>query len=174
MAEGKKRLFYRSTVLKTFKDLYERVKHINEADLMLNIKDIIVFGSFINTTNEMIHDLDVCFTFERNTNSNSCEYHNELQRRMEKARPAGGYTFLDCLFYDVYETARYLRGHSSIISVHDVSSLDAALYQIHIYLMKDGKILDTPEVELGTAIKIENRPDEISSYDISKSLREVY
>ena len=50
--------------------------------------------------------------------------------------------------------------------MHDISSLNAALYQVHIYLMKDGKALDMPEVELGTAIKIENRPDKMSSFDI--------
>lgn len=58
--------------------------------------------------------------------------------------------------------------------MHDISSLDAALYQIHIYLMKDGKALDMPEVELGTAIKIENRPDKMSSFNIFKSLKEAY
>ena len=31
-----------------------------------------------------------------------------------------------------------------------------------------------PEVELGTAIKIENRPDKMSSFDIFKSLKEAY
>ena len=58
--------------------------------------------------------------------------------------------------------------------MHDISSLDAALYQIHIYLMIDWKALDMPEVELGTAIKIENRPDKMSSFDIFKSLKEAY
>jgi|GEM_PF-4308257 hypothetical protein len=58
--------------------------------------------------------------------------------------------------------------------MHDVSSLDAALYQVHIYLMKDGKVLDTPEVEPGTATKIENRPEKTSSFDIFKSLKEAY
>lgn len=58
--------------------------------------------------------------------------------------------------------------------MHDLSSLDAALYQVHIYLMKDGKALDMPEVELGTAIKIEDRTDEISSFDIFKSLKEAH
>ena len=63
MAEGKKKLYKRETVKKHLKELIERVKlfQSGEADLPYpdKIEELIIFGSYVNSDREKIHDLDI-------------------------------------------------------------------------------------------------------------------
>lgn len=150
MAEGKKRLFHRTSVEKAYQDLIKRVKNIKKQDLLGEVTDVIVFGSFVNSDLEQIHDLDVCFLYKRNPNGISTkEYENLLVERISKIKPNSNYSFFEMLIYDHIEIERYLRNKSAILSVHGNDSLVVALFDKHIFLMKNGKVLDEPYVEEG-------------------------
>ena len=149
MAEGKKREYKRETVSKVYNELRERVRVVNEQNHILIVKDIIVFGSFINSNNPLIHDLDVCFITNK-VDFYDKSIHKISNERLSKRRPNTYFSFTDVLNYPVNEIIWYLKKKQGIISLHSIDDIDAAKYQKHIYLMKDSIFLENPLICYGT------------------------
>lgn len=160
MAEGKRRLFNRSTVTKAYSDLLERIKNIPNSDLLLRIDYIIAFGSYVNTGLNKIHDLDVCFVYTRNPNNDLKSYEKEMKKRILSKRPNSFNSFFDCLIYDYIEACRYLRGTSNIISVHGPETLEIALSNKYVVIWKDGQLTNEALMLLEQNKKVPNDKEE--------------
>lgn len=155
MAEGKKREYKRETVERVFEELKERVMLVNYQGHIRKVKDVIVFGSFINTDKPKIHDLDVVFVLYPRDFSNQRLEHYISENRLFERRPFSNTSYFDITSYPFNEVYWFLKNGVGIISLHDECDIKAATYQKHIYLMKDGVYLFEPLECEGTGEKIE-------------------
>ena len=155
MAEGKKRLYKRETVEKIFNELRERVMFVNYNGHIQKVKDVIVFGSFINSDKSMVHDLDVLYVLYPRDHKNDRLERQIAANRMFERRPFSNVSYFELSYYPENEVYWYLKNKNGIISLHSGSDIKAAVYQKHVYLMKDGEYLYEPLECEGTGEKIE-------------------
>lgn len=143
MSEGKKREYLRKTCKAKVEEFVKRAVEINtdKADYHYynKIKDIILFGSLINTDRPKVHDIDLLVIYD---------YEHGLLEKFHKEH-YGRFNdwFVDC---DSERELRimYLKNKCGIFSVHGVSCRNGqfrdddeeyliATSDKHIYLMKD-------------------------------------
>lgn len=154
MAEGKKRLYKRETIERIFNELHERVMYVNYEGHIRKVKDVIVFGSFVNTDKPMIHDLDVVYVLYESDFANRKIEETISWQRLDERRPFSYISWWDVTFYPENEIYWYLKNRQGIISLHGSLDLGAAVYQKHMYLMKDGVYYEKPLICEGTGIRI--------------------
>ena len=118
MAEGKKRLFKRETCTLELNELLNRVEQVNHDPYYLYyVKELIVFGSYVNTQNIKIHDLDIALNLEQKCDNREfvMKKSSERVRASEKSL-----SFVNTIYYCYIETAKYLQNRSHILSLHDI------------------------------------------------------
>ena len=118
MAEGKKRLFKRETCTLELNELLNRVEQVNHSPYYLYyVKELIVFGSYVNTQNPKIHDLDIALDMEQKCDDREFV----MKKSSERVRASNkSLSFLDTIYYCYIETAKYLQNRSHILSLHDI------------------------------------------------------
>ena len=118
MAEGKKRLFKRETCTLELNELLNRVEQVNHDPYYLYyVKELIVFGSYVNTQNPKIHDLDIALNLEQKCDNREFV----MKKSSERVRASNkSLSFLDTIYYCYIETAKYLQNRSHILSLHDI------------------------------------------------------
>lgn len=144
MAEGKKRAYKRETCEQKICEFVERARQVNagEADYQYynRIRDIILFGSMVNTEKDTVHDVDLCVKWTDD---------RKLMRRFYEENAATVHAkftdIVNALFAEWFLTKRYLKGRCGIFSVHCNAEEGAGIFDIatadkHLYLMKDGVV----------------------------------
>jgi|GEM_PF-1559218 len=118
MAEGKKRLFKRETCTLELNELLNRVEQVNHSPYYLYyVKELIVFGSYVNTQNPKIHDLDIALDLEQKCDNREFV----MKKSSERVRASGkSLSFVNTIYYCYIETAKYLQNRSHILSLHDI------------------------------------------------------
>jgi len=118
MAEGKKRLFKRETCTLELNELLNRAEQVNHDPYYLYyVKELIVFGSYVNTQNPKIHDLDIALDLEQKCDDREFV----MKKSSERVRASGkSLSFVDTIYYCYIETAKYLQNRSHILSLHDI------------------------------------------------------
>ncbi len=147
MAEGKKREYKRETCKKRLSDLVRRVDDINNGNADYKyynkVKDVILFGSLINTDKDKIHDIDLYVIWDDNRKL-STKFNKENSSIInEKFQD-----MISQLFGEWYLALRYIKGGCGIFSIHsNVSEPIDSMMKIvesdkHVYLVSDYKIND--------------------------------
>ncbi len=153
MTEGKKRKFSRNAVEKNFLELCERIRNIDYKDFDAELETVLVYGSFVNTNKEKIHDLDVFVQVKRKKFGSENEKNDFYEYLILKSKKAGRYrNNYYGMNYDLFELIYYLKGTSRIISIHFGDELDIALNDKHIWLVKNCNILSEPIEEEGLCL----------------------
>lgn len=150
MAETKSRLFKRETCTRHLLDLLKIAEEINSGNIDRNeiekellcsfkVKSITVFGSYINTKNPKIHDLDI--SIEIVDNPDTVNNEDLFEKRMRLAsilKPQ--FSYFDTMFYQHNFILMTLKHRSNIISLHEPSEL-AQLDCEKVVVFEDGKVL---------------------------------
>ena len=113
MSESKKNEFKRETCREKIREIVKRAEEINKgkADYKYynRIKEMILFGSFVNTDKEKIHDIDIMVVWDDN---------RELSGKFHKEHPGIFRDWLKDMFSEWYSAERYLRGGARAFSIH--------------------------------------------------------
>ena len=112
MAEGKKRLYRRDTAKKSLLSFIEQTKKVLDGDVDLPDKlvHVIVFGSYVNTDRDMIHDLDIGVIVRENRDG----WKDYIDRHPELST---GDWFSD-LYLPQVMMIKFLKNGKGIISLH--------------------------------------------------------
>lgn len=118
----KVREFKRDTVCRTLVDFLNRCYVMNsnelddtEAAAYYNIKDLTVFGSFVNSDKEKVHDLDVHLVLERSELCSEMSY-EEIEDFSLVSIPKTG-DFVGTLYWLEVGSLNYLKNSSPILSL---------------------------------------------------------
>lgn len=126
----KSREFKRKTVCKTLEDFLIRCeilktfkKDKNNALSYYNVKDVVVFGSFVNSDKEKVHDLDLNIVLEKSDLTKSMS-REELASVAYRLAPDNCNMVLK-VFWLSEAVYKYLKNKSPIISVNveDINQL---------------------------------------------------
>lgn len=140
MAEIKKRLYLRRTIDRHYSHFTIQVEDFNILNFPDKLMDVVIFGSYINTNNPKIHDLDIGVRFEKHP-----ELYDDYKKRMSKKQLAKyvNKSFLEQLYIPYLEEIRFLKAGYGTISIHDIQDdADAVFKDKHLYIMKDEEIID--------------------------------
>lgn len=141
MSEGKKEEFKRDNCKDRLKGLVKRAEEINtgKADYKYynRIREMILFGSLVNTEKEMVHDIDILVIWENN---------KELSLKFHDEHPGIFRNFVQDIFSEWFLMERYLRGGRKSFSIHsnvteDSKIVDIAKSDRHIVLISDFKVV---------------------------------
>ena len=142
MSETKAREYKRENCVEAVKELVTRAVEINtgKADYQYynRIKEIILFGSLVNSDKEKVHDIDICLISEDN---------RELMRRFHSEHVGLFSDYVTDLFSESYIQERYLKGKRKMFSIHSnvhegMGIRDVALKDAHICLMSDFEVTE--------------------------------
>lgn len=146
MSETKKRVYKRETCTETIKGLVQRAVDVNEdkADYHYynKIKDLILFGSYVNTDKDRIHDVDICLISDRD--------YEESQRFVDDNWDDVSWKFSDMwsrIFAEHILQVRYLKGRRNMFSVHSNIGegndiIDIATSDKHIVIISDHQLTE--------------------------------
>lgn len=146
MAETKKRLYSRKTVAKHYRNFTIQMEDFNELNFPDKLMDVVIFGSYINTDNQKIHDLDIGIRLEKHTDL----YESYIADMSEAQKKRYSNTnFTNKLYAPYFEEIRFLKAKMSTISIHDIQNDSEAIFKDkYLYIMKDGIILEEAMVSL--------------------------
>lgn len=146
MAETKKRLYSRKTVAKHYRNFTIQMEDFNELNFPDKLMDVVIFGSYINTDNQKIHDLDIGIRLEKHTDI----YESYIADMSEAQKKRYSNTnFTNKLYAPYFEEIRFLKAKMSTISIHDIQNDSEAIFKDkYLYIMKDGIILEEAMVSL--------------------------
>ena len=142
MAEGKKRLYRRDTVKRSLESFVEQAKKVLDGDIDLPDKLIhaIVFGSFVNTDNDRVHDLDIGIVVR--------EHREKWMDYITKHPELSTGDWFNDLYLPQIMMIKFLKNGKGIISIHyftEEEFRDCEDYRRiltdseHVYLVKDRK-----------------------------------
>lgn len=116
------REYKRDTVCKTLIEFLERCKMMNSNSLGVdhvgaycNIKEATIFGSFVNSDKEKVHDLDIHLVLARSEYCGNLD-DKERNRIAMKFAPAGA-DFITQICYLFIGSEKYLKNKSPILSL---------------------------------------------------------
>jgi len=113
----------RSTADRVLAEFLERVVELNaNPQYCYRVEIALVFGSYINTNNDYLGDLDVAILTDRK--EPDLEIHSyRLEQRIQEVENAGRRfsTWLEREFWPMEEVYRFLRKRSRTLSLHDVT-----------------------------------------------------
>lgn len=141
MSESKKVEYRRDRCKEKIRSLLQRAEEINTGKADYNyynkIKDIILFGSLVNTDKERVHDIDILVVWEDNRDK-------MMQFYLEHPNMFGDY--IKDMFAEWFLTERYLRNGSRAFSIHtsiieDDGIIGIAKSDAHVVLMSDYKVV---------------------------------
>ena len=142
MAESKSKLYKRKTVEKKLNELLERISQLNEEishpEFTCFVDEMVAFGSYINTDNEKIHDLDIAIRLKLKP-----RYNNNigLASREAQQRAPENIDFLRKLCWSQEEVYQYLKNRCGIYSFHLLDEERKIVESdIHKVLVKNGKL----------------------------------
>jgi len=140
MADSKKRLYSRETINKHYSDFIEQVKTYNEKGFPDKILDVVIFGSYINTNNPKMHDLDIGIRFEKHP-----ELYEDYKKKMSKEQleKYANRCFLDRLVIPHTEEIRFLKAKHGTISLYDIDYDKEYIFNDkHLYIVKNGELIE--------------------------------
>ena len=141
MSEGKKVEYRRDNCREKVKGLLKRAEEINTGKADYNyynrIKEMILFGSLVNTNKDKVHDIDILVVWDSNC---------ELRMKFHYEHPKIFKDMIYDYFSEWYLTKRYLKGGSKVFSIHSNVEESNGIFDIarsdkHIILMSDYKAL---------------------------------
>lgn len=141
MSEGKKAEFRRDTCKEKLKGFLQRAVDINtgKADYKYynRIKEIVLFGSLVNTDKEKVHDIDLLVIWDDD---------RELGERFHEEHPYIFRDWLKDMFSEWYSAEKYLRGGAKVFSIHSNVVEGKRIYDIvnsdkHIILASDHNVI---------------------------------
>ena len=143
MSESKKRLYKRETATLAAESLLDRIDEINNgnADYQYynRIKSVLLFGSFVNSNNPLIHDLDVLVIHDDD---------RTLMGKFHSEHPGLFSDFVEDIYSEALMKERYLRNRKNIYSIHsniherESEILKIAMSDKHIFICRNHKICD--------------------------------
>ncbi len=145
MAEGKKRLYKRETVQRTLVSFVKQVRKVieGETDFPDKLVNVIIFGSYVNSDDKMLHDLDVALVVREER-----DQWKEYRRRHPEQ--ATGDWFGDLILPHLM-LLRFLQNGKRLLSINyctedefttDQGIRRVALGKKHVYLVKDGQLCE--------------------------------
>lgn len=145
----RKRLFKRETADKVLKNVLDKIKEVNkDKDFIYYIKKAIIFGSYINSNNEKIGDLDIALYLELKDKTIS-----EEKQNCDRCKKAGkGYQpFIMQLLYGKEEIFKFIKDNKKILELHDGvrAELESKYYDdpyCYIYADKNKVIYEMEEI----------------------------
>ena len=146
MADTKGREYKRETVCKALEGFLDRCMELNQIDWdeddilsYRNITDITVFGSFVNSNKEKVHDLDIHIVWALTDFAKSMDSRERMVLASRLA-PYGTNYIISC-FWEQEGCARFLKNRSPILSLDsqdDINQLEGRKVKI----MENGVILE--------------------------------
>ena len=142
MSETKKKMYKRVAAAKAARELIPRIEAINNDNADYHyynkIKDVILFGSFVNTDQDMVHDLDVCVVHDDD---------RDLLDKFYRQHRGTFKNLLQDLFCELYLKQRFTKNGKSIYSLHSNVEEGSEIISIatskeHVYLFRDHKLCD--------------------------------
>jgi len=103
-----------------FNDFMKRVNEINNDDYYLyKIKELFLFGSYLNSDNVDFGDIDIAFELERKINDLE-KFNQAKEKRIEEAYEKGKtfFTFVEELGYPETEVILKMKNRCQYISLH--------------------------------------------------------
>ncbi len=157
MSETKARLYNRSTCMNSLKGFVNRAMDINndKADYKYNnkVKDVILFGSLVNTDNEKVHDIDL-FVDMGDDKDKSEKF---LKDNYTAIHQKFSGDWLVMLYSEDILRVRYMKNRKGYFSIHsDKCDMPAVTRDKYIYLIKDYKVTDECYEFLGDLIEKES------------------
>ena len=144
MAETKGRLYSRRTVAKHYRHFTIQMEDFNELNFPDKLMDVVIFGSYINTNNPKIHDLDIGVRFEKHP-----ELYENYRNNMDEVHKKRYKNFTEQLYAPYLDEIRFLKARIGTISIHDIDMESEAIFKDkYLYIMKDGVILEEAMVSL--------------------------
>lgn len=140
MSESKKKLYKRETCMQAVKELIVRAEEINadKADYHYynKLKDVILFGSLVNTNNDKVHDIDIA-AIQDNIPVQMHQFH------LEHPSLISDWFWDECSEW--FCQRKYLKNGRKMFSIHSnvmegKEIKDIATSDKHIYLVRDHKI----------------------------------
>ena len=142
MAEGKKRLYKRETARKALESFIGQAEQVvsGKTDFPDQLIHAIVFGSYVNTDNPKVHDLDIEIVVDE---------HRELWKPYARTHPEElTEDWFQNLILPNLMLRKFLKKGKSIISLHYVDyreyeedfMKEVVLGDRHMYIVRDGKI----------------------------------
>ena len=110
----------RTTAKRLVDEFANRAAEVNCGDYAYLVDVAIVFGSYVNTEDEIINDVDIGFLLSQNGNPEA--YSKKYDQRMQHAIDNGRLfrDFLEREYWPFIEVTRYLRGRSSAFDLVDL------------------------------------------------------
>lgn len=144
----RKKLFKRETASKVLENVIKKISEANEKeDFIYYIKKAILFGSYINSNNEEIGDLDIAIYLELKDKSipEDKQNYNRCKKIEKKYQP-----FIIQLVYGKEEIFRFIKDNKKIVELHDGvrAELEARYYDdpyCYIYADKNKIIYEMEE-----------------------------
>lgn len=130
MAETKKRRYKRETIAKRLEEIKKRITEINENNYyMYKITKAVVFGSYINTNNDYLHDLDIAIELRQRTEVYG--HLNSIYVELSYDRFRKSSSKMNSLYASYYgkeEVYRALKNKSTVISLHSLKDDSEAVF----------------------------------------------
>ena len=142
----------RETVDRVYRELLVRVKNIieNKNDYIMHINNLCIFGSYVNSDKPKIHDLDIVVDLILRPDLSSSGYQKAIEDYIKQVNEEGNYTnYSEAINHFRHEVFVKIRNNSKLISFHDTYDIRIALLNKHIWVVKDGVLIDNPVVEDG-------------------------
>ena len=151
MSESKQREYKRATVAKKLPELMRRVMQLNDEsehpDFVYKVEELIVFGSFVNTDNEKIHDLDIGIKLvpkDKYVHLSSEDLQHISYRRAVEAN------ITDMILQSFWleeEVLRYLKNKSGIYSFHPADEKNGegvviSKSKAHVVMVTKGEVTE--------------------------------
>lgn len=160
------REYKRKTICNALTKLCERVIAVNEgtADLPYpqRIKKVIVFGSFINSTKETVHDGDIYIEVDENR--------DKWRDFAQKYGNRNG-NYIDYLFTAQHKLNKYLKTSPALSFQNDEETFEKIVKSdTHIFLIDDGKLLKTTYDDIA---KYENPENGFSKKKADKAKKNI-
>ena len=167
MAEGKLKEYSRESSYKQLIEYINRAKNINKGDIpferLVKVNNLIVFGSFVNSKKEKVHDVDLLLDLERLYDEDISvfdvdEKAPKLANYFEKKINSLSNNIVSMHNVPIKCIISYLKANLNIISAHgydDKEFLDEILNDKHLFIIKNGKVLDNNINKLKEFINLE-------------------
>jgi len=139
MSESKKTEYKRETCREKIREIVKRAEEINNgtADYKYynRIKEMILFGSLVNSDKEKVHDIDILVIWDDN---------RELGGKFHKEHPRIFKDWIKDMFSEWYSAEKYLRNGGKAYSIHSnveegKEIVEMAKSKKYIVLMSDNK-----------------------------------
>lgn len=113
----RKKLFKRKSADKVLQNILDKINKVNEnKDFIYFIKKAIVFGSYINSDNDRIGDLDIALYLE--LKDKTIPEENQNCDRFKKAGK-GYQPFIIQMLYGKEEIFKFVKDNKRIVELHD-------------------------------------------------------